>query len=106
MNLKILASGLILGVAVPVSAMARQDPLPPPSGVVVHLFGPDSIMSNVIPTTPQAGLAGNTGANTASSTGNAGNLSLGDIAHQMFVTGDPNDPSRPATGKTGQFNAR
>jgi len=27
--------------------------------------------------------------------------SMGDVLHQMFVTGDPNDPPRPSTGKTG-----
>ena len=31
-------------------ALARPNPTPPPSGIVVHLFGPGSITSGVLPT--------------------------------------------------------
>jgi len=57
-------------------AQARQDPTPPPSGIVVHLFGPGSITSAVIPETASPGVP-------------AAEPSTGDILHQMFVTGDP-----------------
>jgi hypothetical protein len=31
------------------AALAKPMPEPPPSGIVVHLFGPDSITSNILP---------------------------------------------------------
>ncbi len=55
------------------SAQAHQDPLPPPSGVVIHLFTP----------TP--------GSSTPPSTGV--------ILKQMFVTGDPSRTPGDALSK-------
>jgi len=111
-------------------ATARQDPTPPPSGIVVHLFGQDSVMSNVLPTAPAgAQIAAPAGAQIAApegaqitapagaqgTTGQAGTASggvaaepayveptTGEILHQMFVTGDPDDPTQPSTGRTKQ----
>lgn len=87
----------------PALATARQEPSPPPSGVVIHLFGQDSVLSNVIPTAP----AGGAKAAGAASGGVAAppayrEPTTGQVLHEMFVTGDPNDPPRPSTGRTKQ----
>lgn len=87
----LLGCALALGLAIP--AFARQPPTPPPSGIVIHLFGPNSITSNILPTTP--GSPGPSGSGTAAGgSGTAANgatdsPSWSSIAHQMFVTGDP-----------------
>jgi hypothetical protein len=99
-----LALGLIA-----TAAPARQLPPAPPSGIVVHLFGPDSITSHILPTGPEAAPASG-GASTASPGGSsatasgsaasdaaqsgqtstpANSLTWGEIGHEMFVTGDP-----------------
>ena len=100
-------------------AHATRNPTPPPSGIVVHLFGPQGIMTPILPgddtnhSTPgqsgaQAPAAGSAGGATASATASANSLqtsddpSLHDILHQMFVTGDPNDPNKPASGRPGE----
>jgi hypothetical protein len=77
-------------------ALARQNPEPPPSGEVVHLFGPDSVISHVLPTTPGTGTTA-TPAGAQPSTYDE--PAMGDILHQMFVTGDPNAPSLPSAGR-------
>ncbi len=85
---------LLLGLAA-APAAARPDPSPPPSGEVLHLFGPNSVTSHILPTSPAAagadnGASAKTGASPAAGTqGQGGSMSLGQIAHQMFVTGDP-----------------
>ncbi len=91
------------------AALARQDPPPPPSGIVVHLFGQNSIMSNVLPTQPvRVPAKPDTGSEAASpATGVAPAAtyvepSMGDVLHQMFVTGDPNSPPKPSTGRSVQ----
>lgn len=102
MNLKMSWTAIVFGLAGLPPAQARVDPTPPPSGIVVHLFGPDSVMSNVMP----AGSAAPAPGVGAASGGTAPAAAypeptLGGVLHQMFVTGDPNDPTRPSTGKTG-----
>jgi len=96
---KILAVIVVAGLAAP--ALARQDPPPPPSGIVIHLFGPDSIASKILPAVPVANAPA---ASVASGTAMAPRPaaapayqepSLHDVLHQMFVTGDPDQ-------KTGQ----
>jgi hypothetical protein len=90
-------------------AAARQNPTPPPSGIVIHLFGQDSLMSNVLPdmASPAAPMpTGNVAAPGATAPGAAQSSNdveptLGDVLHQMFVTGDPNDPPKPSTGRFG-----
>jgi len=47
-----LATVLALGLAAP--ACARPQPVPPPSGIVVHLFGPNSLSSHILPAGPEA----------------------------------------------------
>jgi hypothetical protein len=59
------------------AACARPAPPPPPSGIVVHLFGPNAALANVLPTT-----SGPSGAPAAP-------LTMPDILNQMFVTGNP-----------------
>jgi hypothetical protein len=103
-------------------AHATRNPTPPPSGIVVHLFGPQGIMTPILPgddtprSTPgQSGApapaAGAASGATASSADSASSLqtsddpSLHDILHQMFVTGDPNDPNKLATGRPGERQA-
>jgi hypothetical protein len=66
------------------AAQARQPPNPPPSGQVVHLFGPGSIASQFLPG----------GKSAATPTGTNGSSryvepTTSEILHQMFVTGDP-----------------
>jgi hypothetical protein len=97
-----LGKFLVLTVALtawlPLAAMARPNPAPPPSGVVVHLFGQDSIMSNVLPTAPNGAAAG--GSSNSTPPPAYVEPTTGEILHQMFVTGDPNDPTQPSTGRT------
>jgi hypothetical protein len=88
LKINILSTAILASLwALP--ALARPDPIPPPSGIVVHLFGPGSVTSNILPT-------GNAPNAQAGSTPNAqgGSThyvepSTHDILHQMFVTGDP-----------------
>ena len=96
-------------------AHATRNPTPPPSGIVVHLFGPHGIMTPILPdddtnhSAPgQNGAQGAPAGSTASATDSTNSLqtsddpSLHDILHQMFVTGDPNDPNKPASGRPGE----
>jgi hypothetical protein len=80
-------------------AGAHQPPTPPPSGVVVHLFGPGSVAANLLPAAPAASSGtANPGAPAASDS-----PGWGDIAHQMFVTGNPAQEGAAglSKGKTG-----
>jgi hypothetical protein len=96
-------------------AHASRNPTPPPSGIVVHLFGPHGVMTPILPDddTSHTTAGQNTahGATGGASTGSANSLqtsddpSLHDILHQMFVTGDPNDPNKPASGRPGERQA-
>ncbi len=65
-----------------VAAQAHQPPTPPPSGIVVHLFGPGSLATHFLPS----------GATTPASPNGGGYVepTTGDILRQMFITGDPN----------------
>jgi hypothetical protein len=85
----------------------------------VHLFGPNSIMSNVAPDLPgetakpatapstggqpqpaaQATAAASAGAPQA---GDANDPTLGAVLHQMFVVGDPDHPNLPAPGRAAE----
>lgn len=80
------------------AAAARPLPEPPPSGIVVHLFGPGSITSNIVPQT-----ATPSGARLQGAAQTAPAPTTGAILHQMFVTGDPSLPpqAKRARGKTG-----
>jgi len=97
-------------------AYARMVPNPPPSGIVIHLFGPNSVTSHILPTAPSAQTPG--AAPTANGTQAAGPSTAagsgptpapapgptwGDVAHQMFVTGDPaqENANALAKGKAG-----
>jgi len=89
-------------------AHASRNPTPPPSGIVVHLFGPQGIMTPILPgedsSHGQALAAGGATA-SANSLQTSDDPNLHDILHQMFVTGDPNDPNKPATGRPGERQA-
>ncbi len=113
----ILAAVVLVGAAGP--ALARQDPPPPPSGIVVHLFGPGSLTSNILPG-PVMAPAGGAPAGGATlpgdapvaeapavapqpgATGQYVEPSLHDVLHQMFVTGDPDQQPGESisTGRT------
>jgi hypothetical protein len=80
-----------LGPAAPASA--RPQPVPKPSGIVVHLFGPDSVASGMLPTAPPAASGAAPAVQPVAPSGSA-------ILHQMFVTGDPDRPSAPSKGKS------
>ncbi len=73
------------------AAQARQNPTPPPSGIVVHLFGQNSVASHILPAGETKTTQGGDAANTAPSTQS--------ILHQMFVTGDPNQKPGAAFAK-------
>lgn len=107
-----LSLGLAFGLAAP--AYARMTPNPPPSGIVIHVFGPDSITSHIMsigPTTPApagtqpgtAQAAGGTAATGTAATGTAPapypEPTMNDVLHQMFVTGDPNQENGNALAK-------
>ena len=72
-------------------AQAHPNPTPPPSGIVIHLFGPESITSNILPGATPAGAVG-APVDTAASTSGPYDPSVGQILHQMFVVGNPNQP--------------
>lgn len=113
--------GLVLAAG---AADAREPPNPPPSGIVIHLFGPGSLTANLLPaagakplgnTAPaanaQPALSGAAaGGNSAQPNTSAAAPSPGvtDILHQMFVTGDPS--LKPGTsfshGKAGDAGAQ
>ena len=125
--MKRLALALLAATALPAgAALARNDSSPPPSGEVIHLFGPNSVFNspefnNIIPNTkssaaapaasgttapanaPAGNLAGNpasTQASTqASTSASASDGSLGSVLHEMFVTGDPNVPASERLSK-------
>jgi len=92
------------------AAFAREYPTEPPSGTVIHLFGPNSLTSHMLPTapgasetSPSAPAATGTAAPTATG-GSApatagGATSGGGILHEMFVTGDPNEPDSAKLSK-------
>ena len=93
------------------AAQARNDPSPPPSGIVVHLFGPGSITSAILPerSAPAPAPGGSAPAGSApAGSPPAGSPpaastyvepSAGDILHQMFITGDPNRKPGDALAK-------
>jgi hypothetical protein len=106
---------VILFGAVAGAAQARNDPTPPPSGVVIHLFGPGSITSNLLPggsapvgAAPVAaggaatGVAAGAAAESAAAQPAYQEPTLGQVAHQMFVVGDPSQSpqSKLAVGRT------
>ena len=110
------AAAMLCGIAG--AANATRNPTPPPSGVVVHLFGPHSVMSNVMPDLPGAAAspaAAQPGNAAAAPKQNAGGQiaaasqpaatddpSLHDVLHQMFVVGDPNHPIQPSQGRVAE----
>ena len=75
----------LLAVLAATPAWAR-DPAPKPSGITIHLFGPDSVTAGALPPT----------------NGSSTTPAMGEVLHQMFVTGDPNTPpaARVSKGKT------
>lgn len=106
--MRILPAALFASLAA-FPALARQDPTPPPSGIVVHLFGQGSITSHILPTNssnPQAGQPGQAAPQGAGAPAQAApEPTAGDILHQMFVTGDPAQNGKPnfAPGRGGSF---
>jgi len=86
LQLRILCATMVV-FALSGAAEARPLPEPKPSGIVIHLFGPD-------PVTNQA-----PGSGAAKPSGTAPEQSFGGILHQMFVTGDPNQKPGAAFAK-------
>ncbi|WP_297492286.1 hypothetical protein [Acidocella sp.] len=78
-------------------AAARPQPTPPPSGIVVHLFGPQSLSSQILPggAAPDSSPEPSSGQSSSESSGE----SWGAVAHQMFVVGDPAQEGRAALPK-------
>ncbi len=114
--LRILLAVLFISGAAPALAAPRTAP-PPPSGKVIHLFGPQGVLANAIPlpgitpAPPPAGPppAGPPPAGSPAAPGTVASAAppsaviaapaaaqsypeptLGAVLHQMFVTGDPN----------------
>jgi hypothetical protein len=119
--LRILLTVFFVSAAVPALAAPRTAP-PPPSGEVVHLFGPQGVWANIAPlagvtqapppagaapSPAPAGAAAAGAATVASSAAPAApgasypEPSLGAVLHQMFVTGDPNAGPGFAQGRKG-----
>lgn len=96
------ALALIFSAAFTGPAFARgEGQTPPPSGVVIHLFGPDSVTTHFL----SPGPGGDTKPGTAGGAGGASaSPSWHDIMHQMFVTGDPaqEGPAALSKGKNGK----
>lgn len=97
--LKLLFAVFLTGLAAS-PALANRNPIPPPSGVVIHLFGANSVTSQLVPSQSTASpsveaVGAAQGANTATQA--TPEPTLGGILHQMFVTGDPdkNTPNFP-----------
>lgn len=105
MKISLLVLALAFTLAFLPTAQARLDPEPPPSGIVIHLFGQNSVMSNILPTAPSAEAATAPGspppAPGLAPSANDQQPSMHDILHQMFVTGDPDAPPGFSHGKTG-----
>jgi hypothetical protein len=117
--LKLLPAVLLASLAA-FPALARQDPTPKPSGIVIHLFGPGSITSSGTPSAPaqQAGQgaapdggnsqsvqgASNTQGGSTAAAQAAPSPTMGQVLHQMFVTGDPAQEAQPrfAPGRSGE----
>lgn len=105
-TLKILSAIVFTGLAAS-PALARQNPTPPPSGIVVHLFGPNSVSSQFLPSnsaTAPSAETGNGAKNESAAAQAAPEPTFGGILHQMFVTGDPNRKTPGfAPGRGGSF---
>lgn len=99
LKIRLLAVGLAVGLLGARAAQARVDPTPPPSGIVIHLFGQDSVMSHVLPVAPASGAPAPVAGAKPAQGGGYVEPSMHDILHQMFVTGDPNAPPGFSTGK-------
>jgi hypothetical protein len=113
----IAAPALALGLGL-TPAYARQPPPAPPSGIVIHLFGPNSVSSHFLSTGPAAAPSGSTAAGapaggaSPSATNGSGSTAAstessptwGDVVHTMFVTGNPaqEGPAALPKGKAGQ----
>ncbi len=89
----------LIGMGGATAAQARLQPTPPPSGIVVHLFGPDSVLQGVAPALASA--PGSTHPGAAPGGATPAEPSWGYVLHQMFVTGDPDSSNQPAPGKIG-----
>ncbi|GAN79380.1 hypothetical protein SAMN02746095_00376 [Acidocella aminolytica 101 = DSM 11237] len=97
--MKILTAAA-LGCLLAGPTWARQDPKPKPSGIVIHLFGPAETSTPNVTTNGKGQIA----TDTSSASDQSGqNPSWGDVLHQMFVTGDPAQDSKPSfpTGRQG-----
>lgn len=114
----LFAAVFLGGVSVAGAAQARLQPEAPPSGIVVHLFGPDSVLRNVAPALASAPVGPQAGGSRAEGSQSVGSQAVGsqagvspagaqtepswgNVLHQMFVTGDPDSPNQPAPGKIG-----
>jgi hypothetical protein len=114
-NRLIMLSALFIAPATTV--LAKPQPTPTPSGIVVHLFGPDSITSNILPAAPGQNYspartatgtatgappgAGQPAASAAQAT-DYPEPSWHDVLHQMFITGDPENPPKLAPGRAAE----
>jgi hypothetical protein len=107
-----LLTAVALFLAAAGIAHASRNPTPPTSGIVVHLFGPNSIMSNITPDLPgetaKPAAPRQTASSTTNSAGSASSMetsdepSWHDVLHQMFVVGDPEHPNKPAGGRPAE----
>jgi hypothetical protein len=120
---RILLAAFLILAAGPALASGRNAQLPS-SGVVIHLFGPDGVWSNVLPTAPAPSNAPAGAAPSAASPANPHAASgvtapigaatpapaaaypeptLGTVLHQMFITGDPDRGSGFSPGREKSY---
>lgn len=73
-------------------AMADRTPQPKPSGITIHLFGPDLVTTDNSPTSTSSN-----GSQAAAGSPQAAQPepTMSQVLHEMFVTGDPAQDGKP-----------
>lgn len=115
----ILCTALVGLIALP--AMAEKNPQPKPSGITIHLFGPELITtsnSSANPSSPAAPSLPNAVKNSGGFAQSPASPSqpqpaattysepsLGQVLHEMFVTGDPAQDGKPSFSKGRQASS-
>lgn len=108
--MKRLALALLAATALPAgAAMARNNSSPPPSGEVIHLFGPNSVFNNpvfnnIIPNTESSAAAPAANGTTAPANAPAGNLA-GNPASTPTDTQAGTQASTPASASGGSLGS-
>ena len=76
-------------------AMAGRDPVLKPSGIVIHLFGPNFMTDSNSPSGTAPSQPASGGLSSANPAANQPEPTMSQVLHQLFVTGDPAQDSTP-----------